>query len=174
MTMRFHLREIIPNFVTYQAYFPAFMRAVIQRVSQASVTIGGQQTAHIGRGLLVLAGFEEADNETDITWVAHKICNMRIFSDEAGKMNLSVTDVGGEILIVSQFTLFAQTQHGNRPAFVRAAGHAHSIPCYEQFVAAVRRIFSGNVATGTFGADMQVELVNDGPVTITMDSKNRE
>lgn len=150
------------------------MRTVIQRVSQASVTISGEQTACIGQGLLILAGFEASDSEEDIQWVAHKICNMRIFSDEAGKMNRSLADIGGDILIVSQFTLFAQTQHGNRPAFVRAAGPAHSLPCYERFVAEIRRLHPGTVQTGTFGADMQVALVNDGPVTITMDSKNRE
>ena len=150
------------------------MRVVIQRVKEASVSIAGQTTAQIGPGLLVLAGFEADDRQEDLEWTAHKIFNMRIFSDDEGKMNRALSDVNGEILVVSQFTLFAQTKHGNRPSFIRAAEPAHSMPCYEAFTDMLRRMNPGGVQTGTFSADMQVALVNDGPVTITMDSKARE
>lgn len=150
------------------------MRVVIQRVKEASVTINEVQTAHIEKGLLVLAGFESTDTEEDLSWTAHKIVNMRIFSDPEGKMNLSLGDVDGSILLVSQFTLHAQTQRGNRPSFIRAARPECSIPLYESFIQHLSVLCQHPVQTGIFGTDMQVALLNDGPVTITMDSKVRE
>ena len=150
------------------------MRVVIQRVRHASVTIDNRETSRIGVGLLVLAGFEDQDTAEDLAWTAAKIVHMRIFSDEAGKMNRSVEDVHGEVLVVSQFTLHAMTQRGNRPSFIRAAKPEISIPLYEQFVAQLALHSSRPVQTGSFGADMQVDLLNDGPVTIFMDSKSRE
>jgi len=150
------------------------MRAVIQRVAQASVTIGGLEKSAIGPGLLVLLGIEEADNATDGDWIAKKIAAMRIFSDNEGRMNRSVQEIGGALLVVSQFTLFASTKKGNRPSFIRAARPETAIPLYEQFVVALRQESGCPVGTGEFGADMQVGLVNDGPVTIWLDSKGRE
>lgn len=150
------------------------MRALIQRVAQASVMIGGLEKAGIGPGLLILLGIEEADDETDGDWIARKIAAMRIFSDDEGLINRSVQDIGGELLVVSQFTLFASTKKGNRPSFIRAARPERAIPLYEQFVDSLRRESGCPVHTGEFGADMQVELVNDGPVTIWLDSKQRE
>ncbi|MEN9575318.1 MAG: hypothetical protein RL514_3173 [Verrucomicrobiota bacterium] len=150
------------------------MRAVIQRVSQASVTIAGQVRSAIGRGLLVLVAIEDADTPEDGVWLAGKLVRLRIFPDNAGLMNRSVQDVGGEILVVSQFTLFASTQKGNRPSFLRSARPEVAIPRYEAFVAQLAVELGKPVSTGEFGADMQVALVNDGPVTITMDTRARE
>ena len=150
------------------------MRILVQRVSRASVTIDGREHSHIGRGLLVLAGIEAADGDEDIAWLAGKLLRLRIFDDGAGVMNLDVTQAGGDIMVVSQFTLFASTRRGNRPSYIRSAPEAVSRPIYERFVESVRTSFGGKVATGVFGADMKVELVNDGPVTIWIDSRNRE
>ncbi len=150
------------------------MRTVTQRVSQASVTIGGEQRCQIGRGLLILVGFEAADTQEDIDWMARKLLALRIFDDERGVMNRSVMDVGGDICIVSQFTLHALTAKGNRPAYIRAAGRDIAVPLYEKFVEAMEQGLGRPVATGVFGADMQVGLINDGPVTICIDTKNKE
>ena len=150
------------------------MRVLIQRVCQASVEIAGEEFSRIGRGLLILAGIEAADGEEDIEWLCRKCTSMRIFDDEEGVMNLDVTQVGGQIMVVSQFTLHASTRRGNRPSYVRAAPEAVSRPLYERFVERLEQVAGRHVATGVFGADMQVSLVNDGPVTIWIDSKNRE
>ena len=150
------------------------MRLLIQRVRRASVAIGGRGHSGIGHGLLVLVGIEAADSQEDIDWLAGKLLRLRIFDDGQGVMNLDVTQAGGEVMIVSQFTLFASTRKGNRPSYIRSAPEAVSRPMYERFVAAVERALGRGVATGVFGADMQVELVNDGPVTIWIDSKSRE
>ncbi|MBK6993971.1 MAG: D-tyrosyl-tRNA(Tyr) deacylase [Lewinellaceae bacterium] len=150
------------------------MRSVIQRVSQASVTIEGIEKACIGMGLLILLGIEHDDIEEDITWLCKKIAALRIFSDEAGLMNLSIQDIEGEMIVVSQFTLFASTKKGNRPSFIRSARPETAIPLYEKFVETLRQESTRPVQTGEFGADMKVSLLNDGPVTILMDSKNRE
>jgi D-tyrosyl-tRNA(Tyr) deacylase len=150
------------------------MRVVIQRVAHASVTIDGVVKSAIGQGLLVLVGFEAADTAEDVAWTTRKLLGLRIFDDEAGVMNRSVLDVGGEVLIVSQFTLHAMTAKGNRPFYIRAAGHDVAIPLYEQFLASVSAGLGKEVGSGRFGADMKVELLNDGPVTICMDSKNKE
>jgi D-tyrosyl-tRNA(Tyr) deacylase len=150
------------------------MRVVIQRVLEASVSISGAVTAAIGPGLLVLLGIGEEDGREDIDWLVRKITALRIFDDEAGVMNRSVVDVGGDILVVSQFTLMASTKKGNRPAYIRAARPETAIPLYEQFCTALSSALGKPVPTGTFGADMQIALVNDGPVTICMDTKNKE
>lgn len=150
------------------------MRTVLQRVSHASVTIDGQHTAAIQSGLLVLVGCENADNEQDIQWLCNKIVNLRVFDDEQGVMNRSVKDIDGEILVVSQFTLWASYKKGNRPSYLRAGSHEVTIPLYEQFCVQLGEMLGKPVQTGEFGANMQVELLNDGPVTICMDSKNRE
>ncbi|MEK7781146.1 MAG: D-aminoacyl-tRNA deacylase [Verrucomicrobiota bacterium] len=150
------------------------MRAVIQRVSNASVSIAGQIKRRIGRGLLVLVAIEETDSAEDIEWLSGKIVRLRIFPDDAGLMNRSVQDIGGEILLISQFTLFASTKKGNRPSYLRSARPEIAIPLYEQFKARMAQDLGKSVATGEFGADMQVNLTNDGPVTISMDSKARE
>mgnify|MGYP003472847447 FL=1 len=150
------------------------MRLLIQRVREASVTIEGEVRSQIGQGLLVLVGIEEADGDEDIEWLAGKLLRLRIFDDERGVMNLDVQQVGGELLIVSQFTLFASTRKGNRPSYIRSAGEAISRPLYERFVRRVEELAGRTVGTGEFGADMQVALVNDGPVTIWIDSRNRE
>lgn len=150
------------------------MRLLIQRVREASVTIEGEVRSQIGQGLLVLVGIEEADGDEDIEWLAGKLLRLRIFDDEQGVMNLDVQQVGGELLIVSQFTLFASTRKGNRPSYIRSAGEAISRPLYERFVRRVEVLSGRAVGTGEFGADMQVALVNDGPVTIWIDSRNRE
>ncbi len=150
------------------------MRVIIQRVSEASVTIGGQVTSRIGPGLLILLGVEDADTQEDSDWLCRKISQLRIFSDENDLMNLSVKDTGGEMLVVSQFTLHASTKKGNRPSFIRAAKPDFAIPMYEKFVAALREVSGLPVRTGEFGADMKVALVNDGPVTIAMDTKAKE
>ena len=150
------------------------MRVVIQRVSEASVTIAGDVNAAIGVGLMVLLGIEEADEQEDIEWLVRKIINMRIFPDEEGVMNKSLLDTSGEVLVVSQFTLHASTKKGNRPSYIRAARPEGAIPLYEAFVSALEKQLGSIVKTGEFGADMKVSLINDGPVTIVMDSKNRE
>lgn len=150
------------------------MRAIIQRTSEASVTIDGAVTGRIGRGLLVLLGIEHEDTQEDAVWLAGKIVQMRIFSDLDGKMNHCVLDVSGDVLVVSQFTLHASTKKGNRPSFIRAARPEIAIPLYEHFLAAVEAQLGKPVQRGVFGADMQVALVNDGPVTIGMDSRARE
>lgn len=150
------------------------MRLLIQRVQKASVTIDGEVRSQIGRGLLVLVGIEEADTREDIEWLAGKLCRLRIFDDAEGVMNLDVRQVEGEVMVVSQFTLHASTKKGNRPSYFRAAGEAISRPMYEEFVREVEQQLGRRVATGEFGADMKVALVNDGPVTIWIDSRNRE
>ena len=150
------------------------MRIVIQRVRSASVTIEGKQHAAIGPGLLILLGIEEADTTDDVAWLTKKAAALRIFDDENGVMNRSVCDVGGQVMVVSQFTLMASYRKGNRPSYIRAAGHATAIPLYEAFCSAMSTAIGRPVATGRFGADMKVELLNDGPVTICMDSKSPE
>lgn len=150
------------------------MRVVVQRVREAQVTVAGQVVGRIGAGLLVLAGFEDADGETDIAWMAGKLLKLRVFADEAGVMNRSVLDVGGEILAVSQFTLFASVRKGSRPSWGRAARGDVSGPLFERFVACLAEGLGRPVPTGVFGADMQVGLVNDGPVTLTIDSRDPE
>ena len=150
------------------------MRLLIQRVQKASVTIDGEVRSQIGRGLLVLVGIEEADTREDIEWLAGKLCRLRIFDDAEGVMNLDVKQIEGEVMVVSQFTLHASTKKGNRPSYFRAAGEAISRPMYEEFVREVEQQLGWRVATGEFGADMKVALVNDGPVTIWIDSRNRE
>ena len=150
------------------------MRAVIQRVSTASVSIGGAVKSAIGKGLMVLLGVGHDDGQADVDWLVKKIASLRIFPDDAGVMNLSIADVGGDALVVSQFTLMASTKKGNRPSYIAAAGHEKAIPLYEAFCAALSSALGRPVATGEFGADMQVALVNDGPVTIVIDTKNKE
>jgi D-aminoacyl-tRNA deacylase len=149
------------------------MRAILQRVTEASVTINGIKVSEINTGFLVLLGIEAADLPDDIDWLCKKIIAMRIFADEAGQMNRSIQDIGGQILVVSQFTLFASTKKGNRPSFMQAARPDLAIPLYEQFVAALTAELGSAVHTGQFGADMKIALINDGPVTIWIDSKNR-
>lgn len=150
------------------------MRAVVQRVSKSSVSIEDKVEASIGKGLLVLLGIEQEDGAEDIQWLCQKIVNMRIFSDEEGKMNLSLIDIQGELLVVSQFTLHANTKKGNRPSFIKAAPPDIAVPLYEDFIQVMETLLGRTVATGKFGADMQVNLVNDGPVTIIIDSKDRK
>jgi D-tyrosyl-tRNA(Tyr) deacylase len=150
------------------------MRAVIQRVKSASVSIVGSATVSVGKGLLVFVGIETDDTKDDIAWLSAKIVKMRIFSDTAGLMNLSVQETGGDILVVSQFTLHASTRKGNRPSFIRAARPEIAIPLYEQFVQQLETESGKRIKTGSFGADMEVRLVNDGPVTIMIDTKNKE
>lgn len=150
------------------------MRAILQRVSQASVEIEGKTHAAIGQGLLILLGIEEGDSETDSNYLIQKTLNMRIFSDDDGKMNLSVQDIGGEILVVSQFTLHASTKKGNRPSFIKAAKPDIAIPIYEEFKSKMSLNSGLTIKSGVFGANMQVALVNDGPVTIFLDSKIKE
>ena len=149
------------------------MRVVIQRVSEASVTIGGVVRSKIGRGLLVLLGVGPDDDKEDLEWLVRKVAGLRIFNDDEGVMNRSVVEVGGEALVVSQFTLMASTKKGNRPSYIGAAGHEHAIPMYEAFCAALAAAIGRPVGTGEFGADKNVALLNDGPVTICIDSKNR-
>ena len=150
------------------------MRVVIQRVSEASVSINGNIKSKINRGLLILLGIEEADTKEDIGWLCGKLCRLRIFDDENKVMNLSITDIKGEILVISQFTLHASTKKGNRPSYIKAARPEMAIPLYENFVEELRKLFEGPVFTGEFGAMMDVSLVNNGPVTIVIDSKTRE
>lgn len=150
------------------------MRALIQRVTKASVTIGGTLKSSIGNGLLVLVGIEEADTAEDILWLSQKIVNLRIFNDADGVMNVSLKDAGGDLIAVSQFTLHASTKKGNRPSYIKAAKPPVAIPLYEQFVKQLETDLGKSIGTGEFGADMKVELLNDGPVTIWIDTKNRE
>lgn len=150
------------------------MRIVIQRVLRASVTIDNQMVSSIGKGLMILVGVREGDTESDMQWLAAKAANMRIFDDENGVMNRSVMDVDGEILAVSQFTLNASTKKGNRPSYIHAAGHELAVPLYDGFCAELQKITGKTVQKGVFGADMKVELINDGPVTIIVDSKLKE
>jgi D-tyrosyl-tRNA(Tyr) deacylase len=150
------------------------MRVVVQRVSNASVSVDGKVISSIGNGMLVLAGFEHADTADDLDWMSAKILNLRIFNDNQGIMNLSLKDTDGEILLVSQFTLHAATKKGNRPSYIRAAPPEISVPLYNLFIEKVTGQLGKKVGTGIFGADMKVQLLNDGPVTIILDSKNRE
>ncbi|PIF31595.1 D-tyrosyl-tRNA(Tyr) deacylase [Flavobacterium sp. 9] len=150
------------------------MRIVVQRVSEASVTVENNKIADIQKGLLVLVGIEEADTQEDIDWLVGKIIKMRIFGDENDVMNCSVQDIDGDIIVVSQFTLHASTKKGNRPSYIKAAKPEFAIPMYENFVKSLEKDFNKKVQTGIFGADMKVNLLNDGPVTILMDSKNRD
>jgi D-tyrosyl-tRNA(Tyr) deacylase len=150
------------------------MRVVIQRVSSARVVADGEETGRIDNGLLVLIGIEDADTDADISWLSGKIVQLRIFPDDQGVMNRSVAEIGGGILLVSQFTLHASTRKGNRPSYIRAARPETAIPLYHAMTRQLEADLGRNIATGRFGADMQVELVNDGPVTIIIDSKNRE
>lgn len=150
------------------------MRVVIQRVAKASVSISGKIKSSIGSGLLVFLGIEDADTEEDIHWLSNKILNLRVFNDEAGVMNRSVTETGGDILLVSQFTLHAATKKGNRPSYIRASKPETAIPLYEKMLKQLEMDGGKGIFAGEFGADMQVELLNDGPVTILIDSKNKE
>lgn len=150
------------------------MRVVIQRVSEASVSINGKVHSSINKGLLILAGFEDSDNQEDLEWMCKKIVNLRIFNDSEGVMNLSIADIRGEFLVISQFTLFALTKKGNRPSYIRAAKPEKAIPLYELFLKMLEETSSLQVKAGIFGADMKVSLLNDGPVTITIDTKNKE
>ena len=150
------------------------MRVVIQKTSHASVTIDGHCKSSIGKGLLILIGIEESDGKEDIDWLCKKIVNLRIFDDENGVMNRSILDDGGDILVISQFTLHASTKKGNRPSYIKAAKPEISIPLYEKFCSELELSLGKEIGTGTFGADMKVELLNDGPVTICMDTKAKE
>lgn len=150
------------------------MKAVIQRVTEASVTIDGTIKGKIGDGLLVLLGIEDADNDEDITWLSNKIVNLRIFNDAAGVMNNSVSEVSGNILLISQFTLHASTKKGARPSYLKASKPEVAIPLYEKMIAQLQKDLGKNIQTGIFGADMKVALLNDGPVTIVIDTKNKE
>ena len=150
------------------------MRVVIQRVTKASVTINGLVNGAIQKGLLVFVGIEEADNMEDISWLSNKIINLRIFDDDQGVMNLSLKEIGGNILLISQFTLHATTKKGNRPGYSRAARPEVAIPIYQAFIKQLENDLGKQIATGEFGADMKVELLNDGPVTIVIDTKNKE
>jgi D-aminoacyl-tRNA deacylase len=150
------------------------MRAVIQRVTEASVTIHQKKTAAIGKGLFILLGIEDVDTIEDIEWLAAKIFNLRIFNDENGVMNIGMSEMGGEFLVVSQFTLFAATKKGNRPSYIRASKPDVAVPLYEAFVEILKQVSHLPVKTGEFGADMKVALLNDGPVTIIIDTKNKE
>lgn len=150
------------------------MRAVVQRVLEASVTVDGRKLSGIDRGLLIFLGVEERDAAADVAWLAPKLAKMRIFADAEGKMNCSVTEAGGSVLVVSQFTLHASTLKGNRPSFIRAAAPTVSLPLYDAFCAAMETQLGQPIARGCFGADMQVALINDGPVTILVDSRQRE
>lgn len=150
------------------------MRAVIQRVSKASVAINSKLTSEIGSGVLILLGIEDADNQEDIEWLCRKISNMRIFPDDEGVMNKSLLEVDGEVLIVSQFTLHASTKKGNRPSYIQAAKPDVAIPLYKAFITEFEGLLGKEVKTGEFGADMQVSLINDGPVTILIDTKNKQ
>ncbi|MDB5001933.1 MAG: D-tyrosyl-tRNA(Tyr) deacylase [Mucilaginibacter sp.] len=150
------------------------MRAVIQRVSEANCKVDGAITGEISLGFLVLLGIEDADTEEDVQWLAQKITSMRVFGDESGLMNKALADVSGSILLISQFTLFAQTKKGNRPSFIKAARPDRAIPLYEQMIKTLDTITGKKTATGVFGADMKISLINDGPVTIIMDTKDKE
>ena len=150
------------------------MRIVVQRVKRASVKIDNNLRSSISKGVLVLLGIEDEDNDEDISWLCTKICKLRIFDDKDGVMNLPITEIEGEILLVSQFTLHASTKKGNRPTYIRASKPEVAIPIYKRFISNLEKEFGKEIKTGKFGADMEVELINDGPVTIIIDSKNRE
>jgi D-tyrosyl-tRNA(Tyr) deacylase len=150
------------------------MRAIIQRVTQAQVHIDNKLFSEIGNGFLVLLGIEDADTEEDINWLAQKIVNLRVFNDENGVMNISLMDANFDILLVSQFTLFASTKKGNRPSYIKASRPEFAIPLYEKMIAKLEELLGKKIATGTFGADMQISLTNDGPVTVMIDSKLKE
>ncbi len=150
------------------------MRAVVQRVSKASVSMNGNAAKLMGMGLVVLLGIEHEDNQDDVDWLSNKVLGLRVFSDEAGKMNDSLKDINGSVMIISQFTLHASTRKGNRPSYMRAAKPIHAIPLYQSFITGIRKDAPGEVLTGEFGAHMKIELVNDEPVTILIDSKIRE
>jgi D-aminoacyl-tRNA deacylase len=150
------------------------MRVVIQRVSKASVSIDNKLKSSIGKGMLILLGIEDLDTIEDINWLCEKICKLRIFNDENGVMNIPITEINGEILLVSQFTLHASVKKGNRPTYIRASKPDFAIPMYEKFIDILQLELGKDIKTGVFGADMQVELINDGPVTIIIDSKNKE
>jgi len=150
------------------------MRAVIQRVSSASVSIEGKTFSEIGKGFVILLGIEDADTGEDVEWLAQKIAGLRVFSDAEGLMNINISDAGGEFLVVSQFTLFASTRKGNRPSFIRSAKPDTAVPLYQAFIKSLNDITGKTIRTGIFGADMQVALVNDGPVTILIDTKIKE
>lgn len=150
------------------------MRAVIQRVTQASCTVDDELTGKIDLGFLVLLGIEDADTDDDLQWLAQKICSLRVFGDENGLMNKALADVDGNIMLISQFTLFAQTKKGNRPSFIKAARPDKAIPLYEKMIDTLKTITGKKIATGIFGADMKVSLLNDGPVTIIMDTKDKD
>jgi D-aminoacyl-tRNA deacylase len=150
------------------------MRVVIQRVSEASVRVNGKVKSRIGKGLLIFLGIEENDNNEDVSWLVQKVVNLRIFSDEEGKMNFSVQDIHGEVMVISQFTLHASIKKGNRPSYIRAARPSIAIPLYELFIKKMEEVQGKSVMSGEFGADMKVSLLNDGPVTIWMDTKNKE
>jgi D-tyrosyl-tRNA(Tyr) deacylase len=150
------------------------MRAILQRVTQASCTVDGKITGEIKTGFLVLLGIEDADTDDDLQWLAQKIASMRVFGDENGQMNKALADVNGDILLISQFTLFASTKKGNRPGFTRAARPDKAIPMYEQMIKELEKLTNKKVATGIFGADMKISLLNDGPVTIIMDTKDKD
>ena len=150
------------------------MKVVIQRVTEASVVVDGNTTGSIKQGLLVLQGIEDADTTEDITWLSNKICNLRIFNDTDGVMNKSILDIGGDVLLVSQFTLFASTKKGNRPSYIKASKPPIAIPLYEAMINQLQKDLGKPIQTGIFGADMKVSLLNDGPVTIIIDSKNKE
>ena len=150
------------------------MRIVVQRVAKASVTIGGELRSEIGKGMLVLVGIEDADGSDDVEWLCSKLSKLRIFEDDKAAMNLDISSDDGSFLVVSQFTLFAMTKKGNRPSFIRAARPEHAVPLYEMFLQRLAELSGRPVRCGEFGADMKVELLNDGPVTIIIDSKNKE
>jgi D-aminoacyl-tRNA deacylase len=150
------------------------MRAVIQRVSQASCTVEGEITGAIDNGFVVLLGIEDADTDEDLQWLAQKITGLRVFGDENGLMNKALADIDGNILLISQFTLFAQTKKGNRPSFIRAARPDKAIPMYEQMIKTLESLTGKKTATGMFGADMKISLINDGPVTVVMDTKDKD
>lgn len=150
------------------------MRVVIQKVSKASVSIDNSLKSSIGKGMLILLGIEDLDTAEDINWLCEKICKLRIFNDENGVMNIPITEINGEILLVSQFTLHASVKKGNRPTYIRASKPDFAIPMYEKFIDKLQFELGKDIKTGVFGADMQVELINDGPVTIIIDSKNKE
>lgn len=150
------------------------MRVVIQRVKNASVSVEGKQISSIEKGFLILVGIEDVDTKEDVEWLTQKIVNLRVFDDENDIMNKSVVDVDGEILVVSQFTLFASTKKGNRPSYIRASKPDFAVPMYQQFCEKLTQLFGKEIKTGIFGADMQVSLLNDGPVTIIIDTKNKE
>lgn len=151
-----------------------YMRAVLQRVTQASCTVDGKITGEIGSGFLVLLGIEDADTGSDLQWLAQKIASMRVFGDENGLMNKALADIDGDILLISQFTLFAATKKGNRPGFTRAAKPDKAIPMYEQMIGELENLTGKKIATGIFGANMKISLLNDGPVTIIMDTRDKD